>query len=282
MRAQLSFRRVQSRDSVRSVLIAVISAVVLSSCGLAPAALGEPAEWTPRMAVQDHESLNLPILVSERQCASGRSAEGRVRLSVTETDDTVEIAALVVPRLGGQSCPANPATPAVVELAGPLGDRALVGAAETWEPEDPFNFDLPRALASPSPAVEVVATHADDNAWFEPDCGAFEPREWTTNPGVVFQEPEAVLAKAVESIPLSRSGWHAYVRGDGLRIYVLGDQERPSAVLFVESAAVGLQGVAGALWAAEESTDSGGSTHARCPGFCRTKSPCRFLRKSKR
>lgn len=76
-------------------------------------------------------------------------------------------------------------------------------------------FDLPRALASPSPAVEVVATHTDDNAWFEPACDESEQEEWTTNRDVVFQEPEAVLAHAVESLSLPRSGWHAYVRGDG-------------------------------------------------------------------
>lgn len=70
------------------------------------------------------------VLVYERACASGRSAEGRVELiELVETDEQVRLRIGVRPREGGQDCPSNPPTPFSVELAAALGDREIVDAS---------------------------------------------------------------------------------------------------------------------------------------------------------
>ncbi len=66
------------------------------------------------------------LLVTERACNSGEDAEGRVVLAeLTESSDVVDLVVGVAPRGGNHTCPSNPATPFVVELDAPLGDRVV-------------------------------------------------------------------------------------------------------------------------------------------------------------
>jgi len=86
----------------------------------------EPAKWEldPEAAL-DSSSERVPILVNEEQCASGRSAEGRIVVSVDYRRTEVEFDVGVRPRGGDQECPSNPTTPYTVHEA--LGVRTIVG-----------------------------------------------------------------------------------------------------------------------------------------------------------
>ncbi|MBB2923412.1 hypothetical protein [Cellulomonas cellasea] len=73
----------------------------------------------------DPASTRLHLLVQEDACASGGTAEGRVRLvELVEDGPTVDLAVVVDP-LDTASCPAHPPTPFVVELSAPLGPRTV-------------------------------------------------------------------------------------------------------------------------------------------------------------
>jgi hypothetical protein len=73
---------------------------------------------------------SIDLLVHERACASGQSAEGRVEIiDVQETEDQVRLRIGVRPREGGQDCPGNPPTPFTVDLSEPLGERKIVDAS---------------------------------------------------------------------------------------------------------------------------------------------------------
>lgn len=72
------------------------------------------------------EARALELLVQERECASGRDAEGRIQVDVEETAEQVLLRIAVRPLGGAQNCPSNPATPFTVELSEPLGDREVV------------------------------------------------------------------------------------------------------------------------------------------------------------
>jgi hypothetical protein len=76
------------------------------------------------------------LLVTERGCASGMDAEGRIEVvSLEETEDAVRVELGVRPRAGGQDCPGHPATPFTLALAEPLRDRAVIDAAGEHERE---------------------------------------------------------------------------------------------------------------------------------------------------
>jgi hypothetical protein len=77
------------------------------------------------------ESDRLALLVTERECNSGQDATGRLELvELTETDSTVELVIGVRPSGARQaSCQGNPATPFMVDLERPLGDRVILNAA---------------------------------------------------------------------------------------------------------------------------------------------------------
>jgi len=78
----------------------------------------------------DPTATNLRLLVMELDCASGQTAEGRTRLvTLEERDDAVVLVVGVAPLGGAQSCPSNPATPMLVELDEPLGDRQIIDAS---------------------------------------------------------------------------------------------------------------------------------------------------------
>ena len=81
------------------------------------------ADWE----VTKLDGSTLTLAVTERACANGEAPEGRrVEAAVSETDDEVAITVFIEPVAGGASCPGNPSFPFEVELAEPLGGRALV------------------------------------------------------------------------------------------------------------------------------------------------------------
>jgi hypothetical protein len=74
---------------------------------------------------------SLHLLVTERDCASGQSAAGRIRVvGLEETDRDVRLV-IGVERAPGNfhNCMGNPATPYTVELSRPLGDRVPLDAS---------------------------------------------------------------------------------------------------------------------------------------------------------
>ena len=86
-----------------------------------------PAEWRLAGERPGPEARRLDVLVNEQACASGRSAEGRIREPVIQYDEErIVITFRVEPNAGGQDCQANPDTPYTVELEEPLGDRKLL------------------------------------------------------------------------------------------------------------------------------------------------------------
>ncbi|MFD2028589.1 hypothetical protein [Promicromonospora aerolata] len=79
----------------------------------------------------DAASSEVPVLVTEIDCASGKPADGRVRVEhLVELEDRVELVIGVeAPPGDGQNCPSNPPTPFTIELDEPLGNRTLVDVA---------------------------------------------------------------------------------------------------------------------------------------------------------
>lgn len=119
---------------------------------------GERAEL--RLAdVPSPSDTSLQLLVKERNCASGQSAEGRVRVDdLILTDTEVRLRVSVVPLRGDQNCPDNPWTRLEVDLDEPLGERTVVDAnlvppaelvvgTEEPEPFDPETEPLDEAVA---------------------------------------------------------------------------------------------------------------------------------------
>lgn len=111
---------------VAAIVVGVIGIVVFNPFGSEPDPVA--AQWElDADAEVGPESSTVPILVNEVQCASGRSAEGRIEVAVDYRADEVEFDVGVRPRGGDQDCPTNPTTPYTVELDEPLGDRSIVG-----------------------------------------------------------------------------------------------------------------------------------------------------------
>ena len=108
--------------------------------GWAPAGVGDctptpvigelgPAHWflDPAHPAPGPEATELHILVTERECASGRPAFGRIAAPVVVyAPKSLTMVVSVRPLGGGQGCPSNPPTPATVILPEPLGDRTLL------------------------------------------------------------------------------------------------------------------------------------------------------------
>jgi hypothetical protein len=102
----------------------------------------EDAEAAPFVPADDAdlspESTSIDLLVNERGCASGESAEDRMAPPQIEYgEDEVVVTTRVVPPPGPQTCPSNPDTPLTVELEEPLGDRELLDGSRqpAAEPE---------------------------------------------------------------------------------------------------------------------------------------------------
>jgi hypothetical protein len=105
------------------VLVLVVVQVLDDGLGAA-----QPADWQVAPSAELRStSRRVPVLVQERACSSGRSAEGRIEANVAYEPDVVVIDIAVRPFGGGQDCQGNPTTPFVVELAEPLGDREVTG-----------------------------------------------------------------------------------------------------------------------------------------------------------
>lgn len=111
----------------------ILALVVLGACVALDDGLGDPspADWRVVPGTElDPESTAVPIEVRERECASGRDADGRIVADVVYGVDTIAIDIGVRRRGGDQECPSNPVTSFVVELDQPLGSRTITG--ERW------------------------------------------------------------------------------------------------------------------------------------------------------
>lgn len=90
------------------------------------------ADWLldPDKSVPEPSSRSIDVLVTERECASGRSSVGRVvGPAIRYEADRVLVALGVIPQAGDfADCQGNPATPMSIELSEPLGNRILVDA----------------------------------------------------------------------------------------------------------------------------------------------------------
>lgn len=92
-----------------------------------PAGVGE-VEWEldPSAPAPASTATQLRLVATERACASGQEMGDRLLgPQVVETPDAVLIAFGVIAQPGGQDCQSNPATPVVVDLESPLGDREI-------------------------------------------------------------------------------------------------------------------------------------------------------------
>ncbi len=107
--------------------------LLMSSGPCSPRLVGDPDLGTADLVLAAEpaaEATSIDLLVHERACASGRSAEGRIEVvALEETDQEVRIRIGVRPFPGGQDCQGNPRTPFTVELDAPLGDRTVVDAS---------------------------------------------------------------------------------------------------------------------------------------------------------
>lgn len=100
--------------------------VEIGALGLGPARLALDPDAPP-----DPDGTELPILINERNCASGQAPIDREIVPiVTETDTSVTIIVLVAPVEGGAECPGNPWHPITITLAAPLGSRQLLDGHE--------------------------------------------------------------------------------------------------------------------------------------------------------
>ncbi|MEV4774316.1 hypothetical protein [Microbacterium sp. LWH12-1.2] len=93
-------------------------------------------------ALKDPAATHLDLLVHERECTSGRSAEGRIKVvALRETADRIELAIGIRPPDGSgvATCVGNRPTPFRLALSSALGDRDVV--------------DLGRVPALPVPVV---------------------------------------------------------------------------------------------------------------------------------
>lgn len=94
-----------------------------------------PGEPRPGPATRTFEAL-----VSERACASGRPADGRIAgPDVVGVNLLVLVTFAVRPLEGVQNCQGNPASRVTVDLGEPLGNRTLLdgGALPPREPVEP-------------------------------------------------------------------------------------------------------------------------------------------------
>jgi hypothetical protein len=106
--------------------------------------LGGRGPCTPRLVIDDDlgeadltmadtpspSDTSVDLLVHERECASGHSADGRIELvELDENTEQVKLWVGVRPRDGDQTCQGNPLTPFTIDLGGPLDDREIVDAS---------------------------------------------------------------------------------------------------------------------------------------------------------
>ena len=93
-----------------------------------PGGLGD-ADWVlaPGQPAIGPDTRQFDALVTERNCASGKSSEGRIAgPDLFQVGGDVLVTFAVRPLPGGGTCPSNPATMVTVDLGEPLGDRRLL------------------------------------------------------------------------------------------------------------------------------------------------------------
>ena len=87
--------------------------------------LGLAADWK-LSAKTAKTSTTLTALVTERSCASGHTARGRIpKPRITYEATRIVITVGVKPRAGIQDCQANPTTPLTITLSEAVGDRRI-------------------------------------------------------------------------------------------------------------------------------------------------------------
>lgn len=109
----------------------------------------EPAQWQVDPDASLTAALRaVPINVIERECASGRSASGRIVVKVDESVESITFDVRVKRRPGDQDCQGNPITPYVVELESRLGERVILGATPAGEWRGPATTDTTEPQSS--------------------------------------------------------------------------------------------------------------------------------------
>jgi hypothetical protein len=108
----------------------------LGSCNLEPA-LDGGSSWA-HLALAEAgstpSSTSIALRVSERECTSARDPSAYLHQPYVEsTDDAVTVYWTTDTPTGGQDCPGNPAVQRSVELAEPLGARAIFDGS-VWPP----------------------------------------------------------------------------------------------------------------------------------------------------
>ena len=103
------------------------------------------ATWTlPDGFAVGAETTTFLALVTERDCASGMSSEGRILGPEVEYGErSVIVTFRVRPLSGAQACPSNPATVVEVHLDEPLGNRTLLDGGREPPSEPPICAEPP-------------------------------------------------------------------------------------------------------------------------------------------
>jgi hypothetical protein len=162
----------------------------------------------------DPDATTLALLVTERACASGRSADGRVELlALEETGTEIRLRIGVRPLPGDQNCPGNPPTPFDVDLRGPVGDRAILDvgveppreitldpAATPWSEPDATEPSCEQIERFAARLVDIGITYD-----YEPSDG---PADLAAHSDVVFR---GHLTGEVVDVPMTSPAGDAYV-----------------------------------------------------------------------
>ncbi len=140
------------------VLLGGACTELIPGVGVRPA---QQAQWTVDPAFDlDPAATEIPLLVVEAECASGRDATGRVSLDVEEDGEQVVVTAWVRPRPGDQTCQGNPPTDVTLELGSPLAGRDLVNGATDEIARRPVDLGDdgpdPGSADDPGPVVGVA------------------------------------------------------------------------------------------------------------------------------
>jgi hypothetical protein len=121
----------------RLLLTLLVVGLVLAGCATYPEPL---ATWT---FDQNEEigpaTTEFTAWVTERDCASGQPSADRIHGPDIQTSDSAVVVTFRVRPLGGfQQCPSNPASPIIVRLPQPLGDRPLLDGGRQPPTEPPI------------------------------------------------------------------------------------------------------------------------------------------------
>lgn len=125
--------RVPTRTKIIYLGCFVVAVAVWLIVRLTGDELGAAATASWRLAPTeslDAQSTSVEIEVQERECASGKPADGRIVVEVAYGQDAVTFDVRVRRLKGDLECPSNPATRFVVALDEPLGSRPIRG--ENW------------------------------------------------------------------------------------------------------------------------------------------------------